>query len=85
MLRTRVLSAIVLIPLVAGVVYAGGWVLAGIAVALGVVFWTLRGLWRTSPRRLLSGVGAAAGVRSRGGRRQASLSYTLSARYWPRL
>jgi phosphatidate cytidylyltransferase len=28
-LRTRVLSAIVLIPLVAGVVYAGGWVLAG--------------------------------------------------------
>ena len=29
MLRTRVLSAIVLIPLVAGVVYAGGWVLAG--------------------------------------------------------
>jgi phosphatidate cytidylyltransferase len=28
-LRTRVLSAIVLIPLVAGVVYAGGWILAG--------------------------------------------------------
>lgn len=29
MLRTRVLSAAVLIPLVAGVAYAGGWVLAG--------------------------------------------------------
>lgn len=29
MLRTRVLSAAVLIPLVAGLVYAGGWLLAG--------------------------------------------------------
>jgi phosphatidate cytidylyltransferase len=30
MLKTRVLSAAVLIPLVAGVTYAGGWVLAGV-------------------------------------------------------
>jgi phosphatidate cytidylyltransferase len=30
MLRTRVLSAAILIPLVAGVTYAGGWVLAGV-------------------------------------------------------
>ena len=29
MLRTRVLSAAVLIPLVAGLTYAGGWVLSG--------------------------------------------------------
>lgn len=37
MLRTRALSAVVLIPLVAGATYAGGWVLAGVvflAVAL---------------------------------------------------
>jgi phosphatidate cytidylyltransferase len=30
MLRTRVLSAIVLIPIVAGLTYAGGWLLAGV-------------------------------------------------------
>jgi len=30
MLRTRVLSAIVLIPVVAGLTYAGGWLLAGV-------------------------------------------------------
>ncbi|MBN1656989.1 MAG: phosphatidate cytidylyltransferase [Anaerolineae bacterium] len=36
MLRTRVLSALVLIPLVAGLTYAGGWVLAAVA-ALVVV------------------------------------------------
>jgi phosphatidate cytidylyltransferase len=29
MLRTRVLSAVILIPIVAGITYAGGWVLSG--------------------------------------------------------
>lgn len=40
MLRTRVLSAIVLIPLVAAVTYAGGWVLAGalLVVAIRAVY-----------------------------------------------
>jgi phosphatidate cytidylyltransferase len=36
MLRTRVLSAIVLIPLVAGVTYAGGWILAGVLLVVAV-------------------------------------------------
>ncbi len=36
MLRTRVLSAIVLIPLVAGITYAGGWVLAGVLFLVAV-------------------------------------------------
>ncbi len=36
MLRTRVLSAIVLIPLVAGLVYAGGWILAGALLVVAI-------------------------------------------------
>jgi phosphatidate cytidylyltransferase len=35
-LRTRVLSAVVLIPLVAGVTYAGGWLLAAVLLAVSV-------------------------------------------------
>jgi phosphatidate cytidylyltransferase len=37
MLRTRVLSAAVLIPLVAGLTYAGGWVLAGALFVVAVL------------------------------------------------
>lgn len=37
MLRTRVLSAAVLIPLVAGLTYAGGWVLAGALLVVAVL------------------------------------------------
>ena len=37
MLRTRVLSAAVLIPLVASVTYAGGWVLAGVILLVVVL------------------------------------------------
>ena len=37
MLRTRVLSAIVLIPLVAGATYAGGWVLAGLLFIVAIL------------------------------------------------
>ncbi len=36
MLRTRVLSALVLIPLVAGITYAGGWMLAGVLLVVAV-------------------------------------------------
>lgn len=36
MLRTRTLSAVVLIPLVAAVTYAGGWVLAGVVLLVAV-------------------------------------------------
>ena len=36
MLRTRVLSALVLIPLVAGLTYAGGWLLAAVLLAVAV-------------------------------------------------
>ena len=36
MLRTRVLSAVVLIPLVAGLTYAGGWLLAGALLLVAV-------------------------------------------------
>lgn len=36
MLRTRVLSAVVLIPLVAGATYAGGWVLVGVLLVVAV-------------------------------------------------
>ena len=36
MLRTRVLSAAVLIPLVAGLAYAGGWLLAGVLLLVSV-------------------------------------------------
>jgi phosphatidate cytidylyltransferase len=36
MLRTRVLSAAVLIPLVAGLTYAGGWILAGVLLLVAV-------------------------------------------------
>jgi phosphatidate cytidylyltransferase len=36
MLRTRVLSAAVLIPLVAGLTYAGGWLLAGVLLVVAV-------------------------------------------------
>jgi len=37
MLRTRVLSALVLIPLVAAVTYAGGWLLAGALLVVAVI------------------------------------------------
>lgn len=36
MLRTRVLSAVVLIPLVAGITYAGGWVLASVLFVVAI-------------------------------------------------
>ena len=37
MLRTRVLSAVILIPLVAGATYAGGWVLAVLVLVVAVL------------------------------------------------
>ena len=37
MLRTRVLSALVLIPLVAAVTYAGGWLLAGALLVVAII------------------------------------------------